>query len=94
MGLDGSYAPCWVFSLLFSCCRAEGGHVGPPLHGHGWLIGVVSLWRNWSVFRVGNRSLAPTPAGRWFGRDTWHVGCLCLARNVSSSLFVKVRTQC
>ncbi|MGA7732965.1 MAG: hypothetical protein WCD37_17035, partial [Chloroflexia bacterium] len=60
--------------------------MGPPLHGHGWLIGVVSLWRNWSVFRVGNRSLAPTPAGRWFGRDTWHVGCLCLARNVSSSL--------
>ncbi|MGA7733207.1 MAG: hypothetical protein WCD37_18255 [Chloroflexia bacterium] len=40
----------------------------------GWLIGVVSLWRNWSVFRVGNRSLAPIPSDRWFGRDTWHVG--------------------
>ena len=39
---------------------------------------------------MGNRSLAPTPSGRWFGRDTWHVGCLCLARNVSSSLGGKV----
>ena len=38
MGLGGSYAPCFgVFSSLLGCCRAEGGHGDPPLHGHTWL---------------------------------------------------------
>ena len=31
MGLVGSYAPCFLLcSLLFSCCRAEGGHGARP----------------------------------------------------------------
>ena len=67
--------PVWVFPC-YSVVAGQRAGTGtrPYTVIVGWLVGVVSLWRNWCVFRVGNRSLAPTPSGRWFGRDTWHVG--------------------
>jgi hypothetical protein len=51
MGLVGSYAPCpFVIQLL----PGRGRIWGSTLYtGHRRLaLGRVSLWRNWSVFRV------------------------------------------
>ena len=59
MGLVGSYAPLFPSFLVFGCCRAEGGSVLRPTWVRpytgmaGLAMGRVSLWRNWSVFRVG-----------------------------------------
>jgi hypothetical protein len=51
----GSCAPCFgVYSLyLVVAGQRAGTGTRPYTVIGGWLAGRVSLWRNWSVFRVG-----------------------------------------
>jgi hypothetical protein len=54
MGLVGSYAPCCLCSLYSVVAGQRADTWVRPYTGiGGWLAGRVSLWRNWSVFRVG-----------------------------------------